>query len=89
MGAKGKGGLGGEATCRSVLGKGGPVTQGEHGLAFHWQVPRKAPHLSWVSLPPAPLSRVHGAGRAMMNSPQTALQTVINNALLFGDGTFH
>ena len=40
-----------EATCRSVLGKGGRVTQGEHGLAFHWQVPRKAPHLSWVPPP--------------------------------------
>lgn len=26
---------------------------------------------------------------AMMNFPRTALQTVINNALLFGDGTFH
>ena len=78
-----------EATCRSVLGKGGRVTQGEHGLAFHWQVPRKAPHLSWVPLPAVLPSPCAWSGEAMMNFPQTALQTVINNALLFGDGTFH
>lgn len=38
---------------------------------------------------PAPLSPRARSREAMMNFPGTALQTVINNALLFGDGTFH
>lgn len=37
---------------------------------------------------PVPLSPARSR-EVMMNFPRTALQTVINNALLFGDGTFH
>lgn len=39
--------------------------------------------------PPVLLSPHARSREAMMNFPRTALQTVINNALLFGDGTFH
>lgn len=43
-----------------------------------------------VLLRPIELLSPHARSReAMMNFPRTALQTVINNALLFGDGTFH
>lgn len=82
--------LGSEGTCRSELDKGTWVTQGKYGLALYWQIPSDA-LFPTCSPPPlqVPLSPHARNREAMMNFPRTALQTVINNALLFGDGTFH
>lgn len=81
--------LGSERTCRSELDKGTWVTRGKYGLALYWQVPSDALFPTCSPSPPVLLSPQARRGEAMMNFPRTALQTVINNALLFGDGTFH
>ena len=71
------------------LARGAGSPRGSMALFSTGRFPEKLPTCPGRPLPPAPLSPCAWSGEAMMNFPQTALQTVINNALLFGDGTFH